>query len=144
VPTTTGTADQPTQDGETQRLTILRRPLPGGPGTALFYRCNWCQKPCRYRYLLTLSGTKLVSDLGLRCKACARLRFGLQGQYRSAFSRLFGARPRASYPQDAGQDQADGALGVQGQRDGRDLGRDPGQRSRLAARGGSSGAGSVA
>jgi hypothetical protein len=29
-------------DGGTQRLTILRRPLPRGPGTALFYRCSWC------------------------------------------------------------------------------------------------------
>ncbi len=85
-------------DGGPQRLTILRRPLPRGPGTVLFYRCNWCQKPCRYLYLLTLFGTKLVSDLGLRCQACARLRFGSQGQYRSAFSRLFGTRLR--YPWD--------------------------------------------
>jgi hypothetical protein len=44
-------------------------PLPRGTGTALFYRCSWCLKP-------TLSETKLVSDLGLRCQACARLRFG--------------------------------------------------------------------
>ncbi len=29
-----------------------------------------------------MSGTKLVSDLGLRCQACARLRFGSQGCYR--------------------------------------------------------------
>jgi hypothetical protein len=67
-------------------------------GAALFYRCNWCQRPCRYLYLLTLSGTKLVPDLGLRCQVCARLRFGSQGQYRRAFSRLWGTRPR--YPWD--------------------------------------------
>ncbi len=85
-------------DGGTQRLTILRRALPRGTGTALFYRCSWCHKPRRYLYRLTLSGTKLVSDLGLRCQACARLRFGSQGQYRSAFSRIFGTRPR--YPWD--------------------------------------------
>jgi hypothetical protein len=63
-----------------------------------FLSLQRCQKPCRYLYLLTLSGTKLVSDLGLRCQACARLRFGSQGQYRSAFSRLFGTRLR--YPWD--------------------------------------------
>ncbi len=85
-------------DGATQRLTILRRALPRGTGTALFYRCNWCQKPRRYLYLLTLSRTKLVSDLGLRCQVCAHLRFGSQGCYRSAFSRLWGTRPR--YPWD--------------------------------------------
>jgi hypothetical protein len=44
-------------DGATQRLTILRRPLPRGTGTALFYRCNWWQRACRYLYLLTLSRT---------------------------------------------------------------------------------------
>ncbi len=76
-------------DGAPQRLTVLRRALPRGPGTALFCRCNWCQKPCRYLYLLTFSGTNLVSDLGLRCQTCARLRFGSQGQYRRAFSRAF-------------------------------------------------------
>ncbi len=85
-------------DGGTQRLTILRRPLPRGAGTALFYRCSWCHKPRRYLYLLTLSGTKLVSDLGLGCQVCARLRFGSQEQYRSTFSRLWGTRP--SYPWD--------------------------------------------
>ncbi len=85
-------------DAATQRLTILRRALPRGTGTALFYRCNWCQRACRYLYLLTLSRTKLVSDLGLRCQVCARLRFGSQGCYRSAFSRLWGTRPR--YPWD--------------------------------------------
>ncbi len=73
-------------DGATQRVGLLRRPLPRGTSTALFYRCSWCQKPRRYLYLLALSGTKLVSDLGLRCQACARLRFGSQGRYRSAFS----------------------------------------------------------
>jgi hypothetical protein len=78
--------------------TILRRALPRGTGTALFYRCSWCQKPRRYLYLLTLSGTKLVADLGLRCQVCARLRSGSQGCYRSAFSRLWGSRPR--YPWD--------------------------------------------
>ncbi len=46
----------------------------------------------------TIHGTKLVADLGLRCQVCARLRFGSQGQYRSAFSRLFGTRRR--YPWD--------------------------------------------
>jgi hypothetical protein len=66
-------------DGGLQRLTVLRRALPRGTGTALFYRCSWCHKPRRYLYLLTLSGTKLVSDLGLRCQACARLRFGPRG-----------------------------------------------------------------
>jgi hypothetical protein len=45
-----------------------------------------------------LSGTKLVADLGLRCQMCAHLRFGSQGCYRSAFSRLWGTRPR--YPWD--------------------------------------------
>ncbi len=62
-------------DGATQRLGILRRALPRGTGTALFYRCSWCHKPRRYLYLLTLSGTKLVSHLGLRCQACAPLEF---------------------------------------------------------------------
>src|SRR5258708_3482973 len=31
--------------GGLQRLTVLRRALPRGTGTALFYRCSWCQKP---------------------------------------------------------------------------------------------------
>ncbi len=86
-------------DGATQRVGLLRRPLPRGTGAALFYRCSRCQKPRRYLYLLTWSGTKLVSDLGLRCQACARLRFGSQGHYRSAFSRIFGSLPR--HPWDA-------------------------------------------
>ncbi len=79
-------------DGATQRLTILRRSLPRGTGTTLF-RCR-CQRSCRYLYLLTLSGANLVSDLGLRCQVCARLRFGSQGCYRSAF---FGLRGQARH-----------------------------------------------
>ncbi len=67
-------------DGGPQRLTVLRRALPRGTGTALFYRCSWCHRPRQYLYLLTLSGTKLVSDLGLRCQVCSRLRFGSEGR----------------------------------------------------------------
>ncbi len=62
------------EKGVPQRLAILRRPLPRGTGTTLFYRCPWCQKPRRYLYRPTLSGTKLVGYGGLRCQARARLR----------------------------------------------------------------------
>jgi hypothetical protein len=46
------------------------------------------------------AGTPPVTGrwVGLRCQVCARLRFGSQGHYRSAFSRIFGTRPR--YPWD--------------------------------------------
>src|SRR5712691_6932171 len=43
-------------NGETQRISILRRPLPRRTGTAIFYVCPWCQKPRRHLYRLTLSG----------------------------------------------------------------------------------------
>ncbi len=66
------------EKGLAQRLRIVRRPLPRGTGTAFFYRCPCCQKPRRYLYRLTLSGTTLVDYGGLRCQVWARLRFGSQ------------------------------------------------------------------
>ena len=78
--------------GETYRIEILRRPLPRGTGTALFYRCLWCRKPRRYLYRLTLSGTKLVGYLGLRCRVCAGLRFASQGRYQGTAA--WGPLPR--------------------------------------------------
>jgi hypothetical protein len=75
--------------GETYRIQIVHRSLPRGTGMAFFYRCPWCRKPRRHLYLLTLSGTKLVDYLGLRCQVCARLRFKSQGRYISRFERAF-------------------------------------------------------
>jgi hypothetical protein len=63
------------------RIAVLRRPLPRGTGTALFYRCPVCQKPRRYLYLLTRSGDQFVDDFGLRCQVCAGLRFRSQGRH---------------------------------------------------------------
>ncbi len=79
------------ENEETSRISILRRPLPRGTGTALLYRCPWCQKPRRYLYRLTLNGTKLVDYLGLRCQVCARLRFGSQGRYRGELDQMLSA-----------------------------------------------------
>lgn len=72
------------ENGETYRIPILRRPLPRGTGTALFYRCLWCRQPRRYLYRLSLSGTTLVGYLGLRCQVCAGLRFASQGRDQGA------------------------------------------------------------
>ena len=54
------------KNGKTQQILILRRPLPRGTGTAIFY--------------------KLVEHLGLRCQVCAGLRFASQGWYKPAFT----------------------------------------------------------
>jgi hypothetical protein len=78
------------EDGETYRIEILRRPLPRRSGTATFYRCPRCRRPRRYLYRLTLSGNKLVRRLGLRCQACAGLRFASQGSYISPWGRVPG------------------------------------------------------
>lgn len=80
------------ENGETYRIPVLRRPLPRGTGAALFYRCLWCRKPRRYLYRLTLSGTRLVDYLGLRCQVCAGLRFASQGRYQGAAA--WGPLPR--------------------------------------------------
>ena len=63
------------EGGQTQRLTIVRRPMPQGPGTAFFYHCPTCRKPRRYLYRLSLSLTGLVDYFGLQCQRCAGLRF---------------------------------------------------------------------
>ena len=73
--------------GETYRIAIVRRALPRGTGTVLFYRCLSCRRPRRYLYLLTRVGSRLVEYLGLQCQACARLRFASQGRYIDRFSR---------------------------------------------------------
>jgi hypothetical protein len=69
------------EDGETDRIEILRRSLPRRGGATIFYRCPWCRKPCRYLYRLTLSGNKLSKRHGLRCQRCAGLRYASQGHY---------------------------------------------------------------
>jgi hypothetical protein len=84
--------------GETYRIPILRRAVPRGSGTTLFYLCPWRRKPCRFLYLKTLSGNGLVDYLGPRCLRCAGLRFASQGRYRTKLNREFapilGPRPR--------------------------------------------------
>ena len=75
------------ESGETRQIDVLRRQLPRGSATDLFYVCPWCRKPRRYLYLLTRSGDKLVDYLGLRCQVCAGLRFGIQGYTTGAPSR---------------------------------------------------------
>ena len=84
--------------GESRRIPILRRRLPKGSGTSLFYVCPWCRKPRRFLYLQTLSGNELVDYMGPRCRSCAGLRFASQGRYRSKLAREFapilGRRPR--------------------------------------------------
>ena len=91
--------------GESRRIPILRRRLPKGSGTSLFYVCPWCRKPRRFLYLQTLSGDELVEYLGPRCPRCAGLRFASQGRYRTKltreFSPILGPRPR--YPWDPGR-----------------------------------------
>lgn len=96
------------ENGETSRIPILRRPLPRGTGTALFYRCLWCQKPRRSLYRLTLSGRRLVDYLGLRCRACAGLRFASQGCYRGVSS------ARCSPPCTPGGQRGSRFLGTRG------------------------------
>jgi len=80
------------------QITTLRRRLPKGSGTSLFYVCPWCRKPTRFLYLQALSGSELVDYLGPRCQGCAGLRFASQGRYRSKLAREFapmmGPRPR--------------------------------------------------
>ena len=58
--------------GETYRIAILRRRLPRGSGTTLFYLCPWCRKPCRFLYLETLSGDELIEYLGPSLSAMRR------------------------------------------------------------------------
>jgi hypothetical protein len=70
------------EGGRTQRLTIMRRSMPRGPGTAFFYLCPTCRKPRRYLYRLSLSLTGLVDYFGLQCQRCAGLRFRSQGRYK--------------------------------------------------------------
>ena len=78
------------EDGETHRIEILRRPLPRRGGAALFYRCHGCRRPCRYLYRLSLVGNTVTRRLGLRCQACAGLRFASQGSYISPWTRIPG------------------------------------------------------
>jgi hypothetical protein len=75
------------EKGRTQRLTIMRRSMPRGPGTVLFYLCPTCQRPRRYLYRLSLSLMGLVDYFGLRCQRCAGLRFRSQGRYMYAVLR---------------------------------------------------------
>ena len=70
------------ESGRTQRLTIVRRPMPRGPGTLMSYLCPTCRKPRRYLYRLALSMTGPVDYFGLQCQRCAGLRFRSQGRYR--------------------------------------------------------------
>ena len=90
------------KNGKTQLISILRRPLPRGTGTTIFYSCPWCQKPRRHLYRLTLSRGDLVAHLGLRCQVCAGLRFTSQGRYRGRGERelvaLFYQGRRTSEP----------------------------------------------
>src|SRR5713226_5381866 len=86
------------ENGETQTISVLRRPLPRGTGGALFYICPSCQRPCRFLYLLAMSGTTLVASRGLQCQRCANLRFVSQGAYRPSFARSWG--PYARNPWD--------------------------------------------
>ena len=69
------------EEGRTQRLTIMRRSMPRGPGTVLFYLCPTCQRPRRYLYRQSLSLRGLVDYFGLQCQRCAGLRFRSQGRY---------------------------------------------------------------
>jgi hypothetical protein len=75
------------EEGRTQRLTIMRRSMPRGPGTALFYLCPTCRQPRRYLYRLSLSLTGPVDYFGLQCRRCARLRYRSQGRYKHALLR---------------------------------------------------------
>lgn len=86
------------ENGETHRIPVLRRRLPRGTGGVLFYLCPSCQRPRRFLYLLTMSGTTLVASRGLQCQRCANLRFVSQGAYRPAFARSWG--PYARNPWD--------------------------------------------
>src|SRR5262249_6619760 len=70
------------ETGQSQRLKLLRRPLPLGTGDALFYRCPSCERPCRYLYRLRSSLTGLVDYFELQCQRCAGLLFTSQGRYR--------------------------------------------------------------
>jgi len=70
------------ETGQTQRLMLLRRPLPLGTGKALFYLCPSCERPRRYLYRLRSSLTGLVDCFGLQCQRCAGLLFTSQGRYR--------------------------------------------------------------
>jgi hypothetical protein len=48
------------ESGETHHISVVRRPLPRGTGTALLYHCPCCRKPRRHLYLLSRVGAKLV------------------------------------------------------------------------------------
>jgi hypothetical protein len=84
--------------GETYKIAMLRRRLPRGSGTTLFYLCPWCRKPRRFLYLRTLSGKGLVGYLGPRYRECAGLRFASRGRCGTKLAREFrpilGPRPR--------------------------------------------------
>jgi hypothetical protein len=75
------------ETGQTQRLILLRRPVPLGTGTALFYVCPSCARPRRYLYRLKSSLTGVADCFGLQCQRCAGLCFRSQGRYRYALLR---------------------------------------------------------
>ncbi len=92
------------ENGETHRISVLRRRLPSGTGRALFYLCPSCRCPRRHLYLLKLSGDHLVDDGCLRCQECAGLRFASQGHYKPAFARSWGPYARNTWDPQAVSD----------------------------------------
>jgi hypothetical protein len=86
------------ESGQTQRLMLLRRPLPLGTGDALFYRCPSCERPRRYLYRQRSSLTGLVDCFGLQCQRCARLRFKSQGHYRGVVFRWLISHSGEKFP----------------------------------------------
>ncbi len=53
--------------GASQRIEIVSRPSPNRTGTMILYRCPVCEKPRRYLYRLTVSGSRLADYFGLQC-----------------------------------------------------------------------------
>jgi hypothetical protein len=88
-----------TPGGTRRRINVIRRSLPRGTGTGLFYVCPHCQKPRRYLYAGSISEGRLVDYFGWRCQECCGLRWGSQGRYRRQLDRaLFGTHVRAPLP----------------------------------------------
>lgn len=85
--------------GANQVLEIIRGPSPNRTGSVLLYRCPMCRKPRRYLYRLVVSGGKLADYFGLRCQACAGLRWASQGRYRNRLERAFAGIVAAVYLQ---------------------------------------------
>lgn len=76
-----------TDEGSSVRIAVVFRALPTGGGAAVLYRCPGCGEARRYLYTHALVFGRLVSGRDWQCEACAGLRWGLQGRYRSAFER---------------------------------------------------------